>query len=93
MATIFIVGETGSTELWLVDTGAGTVQPLTSDGEGSVDAETLATVQAMRENGFSIAKSVDVAIAASTSEDVTARMLTSRMLTSRMLTGRMLTGG
>ena len=53
----------------------------------------LSFIEAARANGFSIEKNVDVAIAASTGDDATARMLTSRMLTSPMPTGRMLTSG
>ncbi|KQT69085.1 MULTISPECIES: hypothetical protein [unclassified Aureimonas] len=89
MATIFIVGETGNSDLWLVDTGARTVQPLARGEAGGFDTQ---TIEAARENGFSIEKNVDVAIAASTSEDATARMLTSRMLATPMPTARQLTG-
>lgn len=75
MAAIFIIGEEGSSDLWLVDTGSGTVKSIASEG-GGVEPELIKTIQAMRANGFRIAKKVDVAIAAPAASELTSREFT-----------------
>ncbi|KQT53113.1 hypothetical protein ASG43_19210 [Aureimonas sp. Leaf454] len=76
MSTIFIVAETGNPQLWLVDTAAGTVRPVTDMVDDTAQKELIAKVRAMRKSGIDISRNVDVAIAVSAAASATSRVLT-----------------
>ena len=48
MARTFIVGETGSSDLWLVDTGAGTVRPHSGTSTASAGDDAAAGLVSSR---------------------------------------------
>lgn len=74
MASIFIIGEKGDPQLWLVDTAKGTVQAV-KGGAGGVDVDFVEIVQNMRKNDFALVKNVDVAVASGSYSDFTSRQL------------------
>ncbi|MEK1887904.1 MAG: hypothetical protein AAAB35_10110 [Phyllobacterium sp.] len=77
MAKYFIIGETGSDDLWLVDVDNKRVEPLTRTTLASsqaADADLIQIVSKARKNGIATIKGVDVAIATSSRSDIEAQM-------------------
>lgn len=69
MAKYFIIGETGETELWLVDIDSRTVTPVT---EASLKSSTAANpnllqeIDRARKTGTTTVKGINIAIASGT---------------------------
>jgi hypothetical protein len=77
MAKYFIIGETGSDDLWLVDVDKRTVEPLTQTSLKSskaANADLIQIVSKARKNGIATIKGVDIAIATSSRSDIEAQM-------------------
>lgn len=67
MANAVVIGIAGESGLWLADLESGTVTPLSEPLSGGI-----ATAIALRQQGVSVVKGVDVAIAVSSAADVAA---------------------
>lgn len=77
MAKYFIVGETGSDDLWLIDVDKRTVEPLTQAALNNSHAANPDSVQILnkaRKNGIATIKGVDTAIATNSRSDIEAQM-------------------
>lgn len=73
MSRFLIIGVKGSADLTLVDTQAGTVQTLDAAGieaAGAASADAITLLNAMRANGATIVKNIDLAIASDSVDDV-----------------------
>ncbi|SDP77217.1 hypothetical protein SAMN05428967_3356 [Phyllobacterium sp. YR620] len=66
MAKYFIIGETGSNDLWLVDVDNRSVEPVTDAAlqkAGAADPGFIGVVDKARRNGITTIKGVSIAIA------------------------------
>jgi hypothetical protein len=68
MAKYFIIGETGSNELWLVDVDNRSVEPVTDAAlkkANAADPGFVGVVDKARKNGITTIKGISVAVATS----------------------------
>jgi hypothetical protein len=69
MAKYFVIGESGESELWLIDIDSRTVTPVTEaalKSSTAADADTLQTINSARKHGFTVVKGINIAIASGT---------------------------
>ncbi|MRG56356.1 hypothetical protein GF108_12275 [Phyllobacterium sp. SYP-B3895] len=77
MAKYFIIGETGSDDLWLVDVDERRVEPLTETTltrSSVANADLMQFVSKARKVGIATLKGIDIAIATSGRSDIEAQM-------------------
>lgn len=78
MAKFFIIGETGSSDLWLVDLRNGSAEKLDAQSVAAAGAGESAFVNGLlnaRANGFSMIKGVSFAISSDGLSDASAAKL------------------
>lgn len=67
MAKYFVIGESGESELWLIDIDSRTVTPVTEAAlKAAADADTIQIIGRARKDGFTVAKGINIAIASGT---------------------------
>ncbi|PSH70954.1 hypothetical protein CU102_02600 [Phyllobacterium brassicacearum] len=73
MAKYFIIGETGSDELWLIDVDKRSAEPLTQ-ASNAANADIIQIINKARKNGIATTKGVTIAIATNSRSDIQAQM-------------------